>query len=148
MAKSDMPHGKKSNAYKFIALMAIVPISIEIMLFFTTNVVRIDFIFYTIILSLFWIILSFLTGNNSVYSLLFFPFIIFEIFMAMIDQNPASLVFDKNMILILYIFSNFVTGAFLLEKRTGRKYVKKKKVMYEDEIKEVLKEFEYLEPPS
>ena len=68
--------------------------------------------------------------------------------MATIDQNPASLVFAKTLILILYIFTNIVTGAFLLEKKTGMKYVKKKKVMYENEIKEVLKEFEYLEPPS
>ena len=68
--------------------------------------------------------------------------------MTTIEQNSASLVFAKTLILILYVFANIVTGAFFLEKNTGMKYVKKKKVMYESEIKEVLKEFEYLEPPS
>ncbi len=148
MANSNRPHGKKSSIYKYIALISLAPLSIEIMLFFTTHAIHYNFLLFTTVLSIFWIIISYYAGNNSVYSLLFFPFIIFEMIMTTIEQNSASLVFAKTLILILYVFANIVTGAFFLEKNTGMKYVKKKKVMYESEIKEVLKEFEYLEPPS
>jgi uncharacterized membrane protein len=148
MVNSTRPHGKKSSIYKYIALISLVPLSIEIMLFLTTHAIHHNFLFFTIVLSILWIVISYYAGSNSVYSLSFLPFIIFELIMATIDQNPVSLGFAKTLILILYIFTIIVTGAFLLEKKTGMKYVKKKKVMYEDEIKEVLKEFEYLEPPS
>ena len=141
-------YGKKSKAFLIIALTTTILISLEMINFLYFNhYAHFDFLAFTTALGIIWIIGSYLAGKNSYFSLLVVPFIILGILEGPINPTPESLDFAKTMIIILFIFADIVTWIFFIEHRSSRKIVRKNKVTYEDEIKEVLKEFEYLEPP-